>query len=289
MNRYSKGAALIIVLFIATILGVVSVLLIAKTKYHIQRLTIAKDYMQAERLLLSDLNHLIFEIQTSPYIILGNTTFLPNNAFSDNGALPKNINLHGAPFKFRSLQVNIQDMGGLLPIIPLDRTLFMRYLTSINWPQEQIYYFLDVLADWQDNDGFQRINGAESSAYGVFGYPLNQPLQSVKDVALFAKVSPLLINALAVDANVIQVGVGQSLIDYAPDQLLGVVNTEFDGKSIQKERDKSRQQGNVSATSSYPSGNWIIHVESRYQEAKVTKDIHVLRRFGELRPFVITD
>ncbi|WP_435235721.1 hypothetical protein ACR30L_18600 [Psychromonas sp. PT13] len=288
MNRSSRGAALIIVLFIATILGVVSALLIAKTKHHVERITIAKEYMQAERNALSDLNTLIFNMQTSPYIILGNNVLLTDTTFSDSMGLPENINLYNAPFTFRSSQVKIQDMGGLIPLMPIDTSLIKRYLESLNWPQDQIYYFLDVLEDWQDNDGFRRLNGAESNEYSVFGYPLNQPIQTTKDIGLFSKVSPELLETLATDKHIIQFGAGTSSINYAPDELLAVMSSEFEIQNIIARRENSRSLGRTTLIDSYPSGNLIIRIESRYKRAKATKEIHILRRLGEERPFVIS-
>ena len=287
MNN-SRGAALIIVLFIATILGVMSALLIAKTKQHIQRITVAKEYLQAERIALSDLNHLIFATQTSPYAIFGNSSQLPESVYLGDEALPKDINLHNTTFFFRSSQVKIQDMSGLIPLISLDSTLMKNYLSSIGWPDDQVYHFLDVLEDWQDTNGFKRLNGAESNDYETFGYPLNQPLQTVKDLGLFVNISPDLLTNLSLDKHILQFFAGSSSSEYAPDDLLDVMTTEWDAKNVKVARDEKRQQGSTLSTSAYPSNNWIIHIESRYKQAVSVKEIHLLRRFGEYRPFVIS-
>jgi len=284
MNKSSSGAALIMVLFIAAILGSISVLLIVQTKQHIQRITIAKEFMQAERNLITDLNHFIFTTQTSPYAFMGDST---NIAFSKK-TLPKGINLQNTPFTYRKSQFSIQDMGGLISINPLDRALFIRYLTQLNWPDDQVYRFLDVLADWQDADGFQRVNGAEAYQYSVYGYPLNQLVQSVKDLGLFANVDPLLLGHLASDQNLILYSAGRKTLDYAPDQLLPVYHSDFDANNLQRVRDKSRQSDENLLINNYSSGNWIIKVNTSYRQGKSSKVLHLLRRFGERRPFVIS-
>jgi hypothetical protein len=284
LNKSSRGAALIMVLFIAAILGSISVLLIVKTKQHVQRVTIAKEFMQAERELITDLNHLIFTTQTSPYAIMGDSTVFP---FS-RSALPKGINLQNTPFSYRKSQFSIQDMGGLISITPLDRTKLSRYLTQKNWPNDQIFHFLDTLEDWQDDDNFQRVNGAESHKYTVYGYPLNQLIQSVKELGLLANVDPLLLKKLTSDKNLTTYSVGRQTADYTPDDLLPVLNSGYDANNVQAARNKSRLNGNNLLITDYSSGNWIIKVNTGYKQGKSSKILHLLRRFGERRPFVIS-
>ncbi len=284
MGNRTRGAALIIVLFIAAILASMAALMIIKTKQHVERITIAKDYMQAERLLISDVNELIYVTQTTPYAILGDNI----NWAQFKNTLPKAINLQGMPFSFQHSEFSIQDMGGLISIIPFDRTLFKRYLSFLNWPEDQIYRFIDVLQDWQDTDGLKRINGAESFDYDVFGYPLNQYLQAVKEVALFANVESKYLDALAIDGNVMLFGAGSRTLGYAPDDLLAVFNSEFDAELIQKDRDNYRASQDAPPPNNYPTGNWIIKVNTSYGQAKSSKILHLVRRFGQLRPFVIS-
>lgn len=284
MKNRTRGAALIIVLFIAAILASMAALMIVKTKQHVERITIAKEFMWAERKLISDVNELIYVTQTTPYAIMGdNTNF---SLFEDT--LPKGINLQGIPFIFQHSQVSIQDMGGLIPIMPFDRTQFMRYLKNLNWPENEIYRFIDVLQDWQDADGFKRINGAEAFEYEVFGYPLNQAIQAVKELGLLAKVDNKRFEALAMDKNLLLFGAGASTPGYAPDDLLTVFNSDFDAKIILKERNKSREKKGSLTPNNNPTGNWIIKVNTSYGQAKSSKMLHLLRRFGERRPFVIS-
>jgi hypothetical protein len=284
MNNRYRGAALIIVLFIAAILASISALMIVKTKQHVQRITIAKDFMQAERKLITDVNQLIFITQTTPYAILGDNTDF--SLFRD--VLPKGINLQGVPFVFQDSEFTIQDMGGLISILPFDRDRFTRYLQYLNWPDSEIFRFIDVLQDWQDADGFKRINGAEEFDYAVFGYPLNQPLQTIKELGLLAKVDSKRLNALTLDKNLMLYGAGSTTAGYAPDDLLAVYNTEFDAELILKARNKNRQSADDPTRNNNPSGNWIIKVNTSYGQAKSSKILHLLRRFGERRPFVIS-
>jgi len=284
MNNRSRGAALIIVLFIATILGSIAVLMIVKTKQHIQRISIAKDFMKAERKLIIDLNQLIYLTQTTPYAILGDNT----NLTQLTTPLPKGINLQGRPFNFQDSVFSIQDMGGLLTLMPLEQERFVRYLKQLNWPDKDIHSFIDVLQDWQDVDGFKRINGAESFDYQVFGYPLNRPLQTIKDIALFANIDNKRLDALANDKNLLLFGAGSNTPGYAPDELLPVLHSEFDAKLILNTRIKNRTRDGVLTGNNNPTGNWIIKVNTSYGQGKSSKILHLLRRFSERRPFVIS-
>jgi len=284
MDNRSRGAALIIVLFIASILGSIAVLMIVKTKQHIQRISIAKDFMQAERKLIIDLNQLIYLTQTTPYAILGDNTDLTQLTIP----LPKGINLQGRSFNFQDSVFSIQDMGGLLTLMPFERERFIRYLKQLNWPDKDIYSFIDVLQDWQDADGFKRINGAESFDYQVFGYPLNRPLQSIKDITLFANIDNKRLDALANDKNLLLFGAGSNTPGYAPDELLPVLHSKFDAKLILNTRIKNRTRDGVLTGNNNPTGNWIIKVNTSYGQGKSSKILHLLRRFSERRPFVIS-
>ncbi|MCJ8320998.1 MAG: general secretion pathway protein GspK [Colwellia sp.] len=283
MNR-TRGAALIIVLFIAAILASMAALMIVKTKQHVERITIAKEFMSAERQLITDVNELIYVTQTTPYAIMGDNT---DFSLFEN-ILPKGMNLQGVPFQFGNSEVTIQEMGGLITIMPFDRTLFMRYLTHLNWPDNEIHRFIDVLEDWQDVDGFKRINGAEAFEYNVFGYPLNQTLQAVKEIGLFAKVDKNRLERLAMDKNLLLFGAGAITPGYAPDDLLAVFNSEFDAKLILKQRNKNRANKDGLPSNNNPTGNWIIKVNTSYGQAKSSKILHLVRRFSERRPFVIS-
>ncbi|XPF96139.1 hypothetical protein ACM9HF_09070 [Colwellia sp. RE-S-Sl-9] len=281
MKNKSSGAALIIVLFIAAILASVAALMIVKTKQHVERITIAKDFMSAERKLITDINNLIYVTQTTPYAIMGDNT---DFSLFD---LPEGINLQGIPFLYQDSNVSIQDMGGLISINPLEQTRFIKYLKHLNWPESEIYRFIDVLLDWQDIDGFKRINGAEAFEYGVFGYPLNQNLQALKDITLFEKVDVKRLESLAIDKNLMLFGVGANTPGYAPNDLLSIFNTDYDAELILKERNENRKKG-ILTTNNYPTGNWIIKVSTSYGQAKSSKILHLLKRFGEHRPFVIS-
>lgn len=283
VSNRERGAALIIVLFIAAILASMAALMIIKTKQHVERITIAKDYMQAERKLISDISEFIFITQTTPYAILGD-----NTDFHQFSTLPNNINLQGIPFTFQNSEITLQDMGGLIPILPFDLRQFTRYLEGLNWPQNQISPFIDVMEDWQDTDGFKRINGAESFDYNVFGYPLNQPLQTIKDVGLFANIDSHYLDSLINNNHVILFGAGAVTPGYAPDELLSVFNSEFDAELIKKERDSTRLKQDIPSSNNYPTGNWIIKVNTSYGLAKSSRVLHLVRRFGEHRAFVIS-
>ncbi|GLX77586.1 hypothetical protein tinsulaeT_09260 [Thalassotalea insulae] len=273
------------VLFIAAMLVSISVLLIAKTKQHVERISIAKEFLQAERQIISDISYFIYITQTSPYAILGDSNLIDY----DRSTLPKGINLQGVPFSFRSSVFTVQDMGGLISINPLERDRLMKYLSESGWPSEQVFSFVDVLEDWQDNDDFQRINGAEKRSYGVVGYPLNQSIQDVKELGLLENVEPTLLTKLANDSNLITYGAGRQSLGSVPDKLLPTFFDEFEAKKIQTIRNKQRQEETKVFTNDYTSGNWIIKVSTSNKQARSSKLFHLFRRFGEARPFVISN
>ena len=280
MGKSIRGAALIIILFIAAILASISVLLVVKSKSHIERISIIKDYMKAEREVITDINHFIFVTQTSPFNIMGESRIFE----FDKSNLPQGINLKGIPFKYRNSEFIVQDVGGLIPILPVYRDSLTRYLTFAGWQDKQIYRFLDTLEDWLDNDDFQRLSGAERQQYGTFGYPLNQPLQSIKDIGLFTGIEPELLASLVSDSNLVLYGVGKQTNGYAPNGLLPFYFPTIEAQQIRKNRDEEKTVD----VAEYSTGNWIIKVNASHLNAQSSKLLRLTKRFGDIRPFVIT-
>lgn len=280
----NRGAALVIVLFIAAILASVAGLLIVKTKQHVKRISIVKDYLKAERNLQSDLNQFIYNTQTSAFAIMGQSTSGPKYI----AELPDDINLRGVPFKYGGSIFKVQDMGGLLQLIPFEPYIITAYLEQKGWSSVRIQRFIDVLADWQDPDSFRRLNGAELGEYRVNGYPLNQNLQTVKDVALLANIDSELADGLIEDKNIVLYSSIRRTLDYVPDELLTVFNTKYDANLILKGRGLSKDADKKEIITDYPTGNWIIEVSTSYNRATSSKMIYLVRRLGERRPYVIS-
>ena len=279
-----SGGALVSVLLISVALASIAGLLLVNSKVHTKRVQIAKDYLAAERLLISDLNSYIYDVQTSPYIIMGDSALAP--PYDSN--LPKGNNLYGKSFLYENSVLTIQDMGGLVYLVPFNRNRIKTYLENKGWPKQEISVFLDVLADWKDGDSFEHINGAESNDYRVEGYPINKELQTKEDLALLANIDPKLLEELASDNKVLLYNSGRDTHDYAPEELLTTFLPHYDAERFILERNKFVHGEKVTAIDDYSSSNWVIKVSTSYGEAKSSRMLHVLRRFGDERPFVIS-
>ncbi|GHE80618.1 type II secretion system protein GspK [Thalassotalea profundi] len=287
MNNLSRfnGAALIIVLLISIALASVSALLIVKTKAHTSRIKIAKNFLQAERNVISDLSRFIFEVHSTPYFIMGDSVVAPPFTSS----LPKTANLFGRPFEFGDSVLQVQDGGGLLYLIPFNKVRITNYLSLQKWPADQIRNFLDGYADWVDKDDFTHLNGAESREYQVEGFPFNNKLQSKKELALLINVEQKLLQSLVNDENVILYNPGRDNYDYSPESLLSLNIQAHEVNKFSEARDNWLTTNAINPIENYSSLYWIINVTSSYGDAKSSRMFHLIRRFGDTRPFIVNN
>ena len=281
--KQHKGAALIIVLLISIALASVAALLIVKTKAHTSRVKIAKNFLQAERNVMTDLNRFIFEVQRSPYFIMGDSVVAP----SFDSSLPNNANLFGRPFEFGNSEFRVQDAGGLLYLIPFNKERVTNYLKYQQWPADQIRDFLGGYADWVDADDFTHLNGAESRDFQVDGFPFNNKLQSKKELALLINVKQTLLQSLVNDANVILYNPGRDNYDYSPNGLLPLNIQEHEINKFSEARERWLTSNTTNPIENYSSLYWIITVTSSYGDSKSSRMFHLVRRFGDTRPFIV--
>ena len=282
LNQH-KGAALIIVLLISIALASVAALLIVKTKAHTSRIKIAKNFLQAERNVMTDLNRFIYEVQRSPYFIMGDSVVAP----SFTSSLPKNANLFGRPFEFGDSIFRVQDAGGLLYLVPFNKARVTNYLNYQKWPADQVRDFLDGYADWVDADDFTHLNGAESRDFQVDGFPFNNKLQSKKELALLMNVKQELLQSLVNDENVILYNPGRDNYDYSPNGLLSLNIQEHEINKFSEAREHWLTTNETNPIENYSSLYWIINVTSSYGDSKSSRMFHLIRRFGDTRPFIV--
>lgn len=124
--------------------------------------------------------------------------------------------------------VRLRDVAGL--VSPLgDQRLLAALLDAVLEDRDRVHQVLDSLADWQDEDDFRRLHGAESWDYRAAGLdyvPRNAPVQSLEELELIMGVDRDLLNLLGDDLTYFPAGHINHLV--MSDRLLRAVIPDAD-------------------------------------------------------------
>jgi general secretion pathway protein K len=182
-----KGVALIIVLWIITLLSVIAISFVQTMRTDVNVVGNSLSRIKAETLADAALDRAIYEL-----------------------AKPQNIegrwNADGSTreWTYRDIVVSItmQDETGRIDINRAGDNLLRGLLMSQGLQEEDALKLVDAIADWRDADSQKRLRGAEAADYAAAGLsqvPANALFQSVEELGqvigmtpeLFARLSPL--------------------------------------------------------------------------------------------------
>ena len=158
------------------------------------------------------------------------TRFFPEGTRLFLDGTPATVEAFGRPVK-----LSFQGEAGLINLRVLHLPLLDGILKSAGMNARNRSIFLDSLLDWQDEDDFIHLNGAEKDYYEKFGYaPRNDLLLSLDelllikgcDEALYEKIKPLLIlgTAEGLNPNVAPYEVLMSLPNMTPMAARGLIS-----------------------------------------------------------------
>lgn len=176
--RRERGVALVLVLWLATLLMVVasSFIFASRTDTLVVRnsLSIAK----AEAVADASVARALFE----------------SNRL-DNA--PEMWRRDGAPvdwaFEGAKVRLEISDESAKIDINTAADALILGLLTSVGLPQDEAQKLQDAILDWRDPDSLRRPNGAEESDYKAAGLsyrPANAPFQAIEELQLVLGMRP---------------------------------------------------------------------------------------------------
>lgn len=174
MHKYmnSKGAALISVLLVVSLLTWVITYFIGKTTQQIELAKLQKERVMAEIQADSLVDKLLY--------IHYSKSFMSDDKY-------KEWNYRGTSFQLdKSTKVTLQDTQGKLSLINLNENLFSHFLLTNGFEQNEVNRIKDCLADWQDKDDLSRMNGEEADYYQSQNLPppRNERIQSVSELSL---------------------------------------------------------------------------------------------------------
>ena len=182
VNR-EKGAALIQVLLISTILSIFAIQINVTTRNQVK---LATQYIERA--------DAIFELKTAKSEVFFALLTQPRrrDQFSDSQVAQK-WNFYNSPFQLESgVEIKLQDLSGLFSANQMslrDKNDIFEYLEI---DPSQSSRFWESLADWQDEDDLSRLNGAEKDAYSEVSdrSPRNDKIQFFNELKFVKGMTP---------------------------------------------------------------------------------------------------
>lgn len=181
-----QGIALIQVLLLSTILAVVLLSMNHQARQHIRLATAVQQYTQANLALHSAEAEIL-------YTLLSKQPFQLQSNKNDTGV---QWNFHGKPFDFQQLTVQIQDTSGLLSASSPHSSTLSGLVQQFSGTETQGREIAAALADWQDRNDQQRLDGAEQADYRDITVR-NAPIQYLEEWLFVKGVTPELYQQLA--------------------------------------------------------------------------------------------
>jgi general secretion pathway protein K len=185
MASKSRGVALIIVLWIITLLIVIAASFIQTMRTDVNVVANSLSRVKSESLADAGLQRALYEL------------YKPQN-------IEGRWNTDGSSreWQYRDVSINItmQDETGKIDINRANDQLMRGLLLSQGVPEDDVPKLVDAIADWRDADSNRRLKGAESAEYTAAGLsygPANALFQSVEELKLVLGMTPEIYARLA--------------------------------------------------------------------------------------------
>jgi len=268
--KYNQGVALIVVLMITAVMAVIMLYMTGQGQNNARLAGILKKNTDAQLNIESAQAELIYSYITTSFSILGPREDFQGqpsvNVFTDN--------LANETKELEDYNVSVQDISGLVSLVPFNKSDFNRLLINNGVGQDELFKISDRLDDWQDQDGLKHLEGAERGDYNMPYLPKNGVIQKSKELIyileneeLYNKIKPY-ITLYASDYIVRQ---------FMPKSLYSAL-----GISEQDAQDTSAEGV------SYPSGRFLVKITSNH-DVSITKQFILLRGQNSISPYSITD
>lgn len=274
------GAALIMVLLISAVLGVLVTLTAYKSRLLVMQGHLIRNSLTAQQSVDDTAAELIFKLTTSSVWMLG-----PKASRLESAELPKELNFYGRSFKMGDVEVTIQDLSGLVSILPFDEIGFKKLLKYQGLGIEGVNTVTDSLQDWMDSDGFRRLNGAESADYDIQGFPRNAYVQSLFELKEINGIDETIFSSFS--RWVTLIGFGGIAEEFAPSMLIKSVKTETASEEIIERRVNNSSL--ASNFESYPSRRLRVQLSAKYDVGGYSKSFIIVRGRGLRAPFFIAE
>lgn len=180
-----RGVALIIVLWIITLLSVIAISFVHTMRTEVNIVANSLARVKAETLADAAIQRTIYELAKPQ-----NTEGRWNADGSSREWLYRDI----------VVTITIQDEVGRIDINTARDELLRGLLLSQGLIEDEALTLIDAIADWRDADSQKRLRGAEAPDYVAAGrnyVPANAPFQSIEELKLVLGMTPELFAQLA--------------------------------------------------------------------------------------------
>lgn len=180
-----RGVALVIVLWIITLLSLISASFIRTMRTDIHIVTNSVARAKAETIADAAIHRALYELYKPANIL---DRWIPDGTTRQWQHQDATVNLI------------MTDESGKIDINTASDALLRGLLKSQDVAEQQVLELSDAIADWRDADSAKRINGAEEADYAAAGLsykPTNIPFQTIEELKLVLGMTPALYQKLA--------------------------------------------------------------------------------------------
>ncbi len=183
-----RGVALIIVLWIITLLAVIAASFVQTMRTDVNVVANSLARVKSEAIADAGLQRAIYELYKDPSLV---------SRWNTDGSSREWL------YRDTTVTITMQDETGKIDINRANDQLMRGLLLSQGVPEEDVPKLVDAIADWRDTDSNRRLKGAEAPEYTAAGLsygPANALFQSTEELKLvlgmtpeiFARIAPLI-------------------------------------------------------------------------------------------------
>jgi len=275
-KKQQDGAALLLVIMITAIMSIIMTLMLHQSKLHMKLSSFVKHRAKAEMALQSAQTRFVFQLMSTPLHLVG------PDYVSDTVIFERLVkNFKGELAAFDNVSVSVQDLGGLVSLLPLDIKSFNQLLIEQGYSSEELLAFHDRLADWQDGDSLTHLEGKEKGDYtGHPFFPSNVVLQSVNELSylleedVFQKIAPFLV----------LYGSGYMNRQFTPEDLYSAAGIATNTNNKEYTSVSSAEGGHI-----FPSGRFLIRLSYTDNGVSLDKQFLLIRGLETFQPFFVAN
>jgi general secretion pathway protein K len=181
-----RGVALVLVMWVAVILGIVAASFIMER--HTETLVVTNSLAMARAQAAADAG------VTRAVVEAYRSDLTSTDAWKRDGA-PHEWSFDGVP-----VSIEMRDESGKIDINAASDLLLRGLLLSVGLADDEADKLLDAILDWRDPDSLKRPNGAEEPEYRAAGLsyrPANAPFQAMEELQLVLGMRPEIYRRLA--------------------------------------------------------------------------------------------
>lgn len=270
LKAKQQGVALFMVLMITAIMAVIMIYMSSKGQNNARLTGLIKQNTDAVLELESAQAEMVFDYMTSSFGILGPRRDFQGQPVSN--AMTQDFK--GGVKEHENFTVKVQDIGGLVSILPYNEKDFLNLLVNNGLSPELVPQIKDRLKDWQDVDDLTHIEGAEKGDYAEPNLPTNDTIQSIKELEYIIEDNEIY---KKIEPYVVLYSGDYIVRQYMPNSLYSAL-----GLTVPDEQNASMEGSN------YPSGRYKIEITFT-KNLSITKSFTLLRGVDSFRPYFITD